>query len=74
MTFMMSEKTVEDNIYLKYGLEVQHLREAISRHDLLEDPEIKKMRKKNSTYLKPPSNKWHRKFPLCQKKESSWTT
>jgi len=22
MTFMMSEKTVEDNIYLKYGLEV----------------------------------------------------
>jgi len=44
MTFMMSEKTVEDNIYLKYGLEVQHLREAISRHDLLDVPEIKQMR------------------------------
>jgi len=44
MTFMMSEKTVEDTILIEYGLEVMHLREAIVRHDLFDIPELKEMR------------------------------
>ena len=43
MSCIMSEKSVEDKIYLKYGLEAHHLREAISRHNLVNDPELHKV-------------------------------
>merc|ERR1719469_1047821 len=66
MTFMMSKKTVEDNIYLKYGLEVQHLREAISRHDLLDVPEIKQMRDGTEKLKKYTQEKEQEKFNLSE--------
>ena len=64
MTFMMSEKTVEDTILIEYGLEVMHLREAIVRHDLFDIPELKEMREAMENLKMQAQKKDQEKFQI----------